>query len=528
LITAFATTLSPARARESFAAWTWEREFSWESLKWYSTRPFLIEDLGPDGDGLSDFIIFDVLEEELCIWRQTAKGFVDEPEILAFPDTVTVWDFGEVDGKAGSEIVFLNDSGEAMALSPGSEGSEPTLLIPSRSGAVLETGTLTIHRTEFLLDLDGNGLVDIVVPAEFGLQWHMQTAPGEFRKGSLFPVDLERSNSSHSSTGISRLAALSSLQKDCVAGEAFGPGYGFRGERWLGLPPSSPPFSFRYKSSLISAGEGYRLADLNGAGRLDIQAPRKALQGADGSFDFESFEPLSPVEALELPEGQNNGLNIDINGDGNLDSFTINQVSRSMQNPKTKITAQIMDSDGVTEIMSKTQTLSLYPWSGPLADLNGDGALDFFGAKVDFQMASAQSQLKAFFGKGIDAELRVHLWRKDEGYSPKPDIRRKLKVVGDHRILMIVPDMDYTHDFTGDGFPDILVRTKPRQLSLIPYEPKKKRYAKQPKGVLDLPGTLDRIYSFPDLNNDGKSDLILALSADDNYSNVRYLVALTK
>jgi hypothetical protein len=524
LFAAFVAILNPVHADESFAAWTWEKECSWESLKWFS-QP-IVEDLGPNGDGLADLIFYHGNGRELHVWRQTAAGLADEPEIFTFPDNVSIWDLGDVNGRPGSEIVFLNDRGEAMALALGNGDSKPLSLFSAETSGAINSEVW--GRTKFLLDLDGNGLDDIVMPAESGFQWHMQVRLGEFEGGPLFPLQMEAHNTSNTTTGMDR-SFLSRMNRDCIAGEIhdYRAGNGFRGERWLDLVPGKAPFSFSYKSFRAMSGEAYRLADLNGDGRLDVRLPKRVLQGADGSFDFDA-PGLPRVERVDVSVESEPELNIDINGDGYLDFFTINKVSHSMQNPKTEITVRIIDADGASELFSKTQTLSLYPWSDPLADLNGDGALDFFGAKVDFQLASAQSQMKAFFGKGIDAELRVHLWRQGKGYSAKPDVRCKMRVVGDPQNYMMVPDMDYTHDFTGDGYPDILVRTKPRQLSLIPYEPKKEEYAKKPAGVLDLPGSLDVIEDFPDLNGDGKCDLILRLSADDNYSDVRYFVALTK
>jgi hypothetical protein len=280
------------------------------------------------------------------------------------------------------------------------------------------------------------------------------------------------------------------------------------------------------------------LKDLNGDGRLDIDGRPPIFQGSDGRFDLSSQssshstypEEEEPAASQDFaPWRHYMREDLDLNGDGIRDRLAILHPQTLLKDPETRLAVQILASDGKPVLFSQDERFKGFQWRQPLLDLDGDGALDLFLISIDFDLASVNAQVKAFLGKGLDGEIQVHFWREGKGFDRKPDVRRRIRLVGDPRGLLLArPKILYSEDLTGDGRPDLLVREAPCCLTLIPYVPAERQYARSPAGTIRLPS--DPLYdpAARDLNNDGKSDLLLTLPVKDKPDEYRLFVAVMR
>ncbi|OPZ11995.1 MAG: FG-GAP repeat protein [candidate division BRC1 bacterium ADurb.BinA364] len=506
-------------AAEPLAAWTWlAPEAAVESAA--SGEEFW--DFGPDADGLLDWVRVDGKMRRVRIARQTARG-IDDAGALEFslPAGAWAWDFGDLDGQPGAEIAYLSNQGHAGAMIFGSAGPAAAKLFDFPDGPSGEAAGGAV-RMQFLADLNGDGLLDIAMPGAETYDWAIQTAPGRFQLGPRIPARPERREAFRVRGEMESL--FGPLDKGRALGEAGGGSFSGWGRILAGEKPPISTFHSR-----MAQGEQVELRDLNGDGRLDLFHPRPAIQSADGSFQSAAEAYSSAEDSMGFSETE--GV-IDIDGDGARDWFNATP-PQSLRNAETLVALRLAPRAGAGEALSQERRFKGLWWGDPLADLNGDGALDLFLIDIRFDAASVNSQIKTFLGKGLDGELRVHFFNPGEGFSRAPDVTTPIRLLGDPMTFLFhgLPKLLFSADFTGDGRPDLLIRDASSRLSLYPYDPKARRYAARAAAALELPGELARDPLARDLNADGKSDLILYLAQKNNASEMfetRLYVALTR
>jgi len=115
-----------------------------------------------DGDGRRDLLA--VSPSGIALRRLRADGTLPEHDdsVFAWPSHTVGWNLADLDGNGSTEIVLLVDGKRVVALSADSEGQlsdGPALLL---ADGFLPRG---IRRVNFIRDVDGDGRLDLVLPA---------------------------------------------------------------------------------------------------------------------------------------------------------------------------------------------------------------------------------------------------------------------------------------------------------------------------------------------------------------------------
>ena len=207
-----------------------------------------------------------------------------------------------------------------------------------------------------------------------------------------------------------------------------------------------------------------------------------------------------------------NAFRIDFNRDGLTDMYQI-ETETSMFSPKTRVQVFLAEEEGEfparPDFKIITRAISPPYQEDPIRDINGDGYPDLMLLDMDFKGGSLESNLKGFFRGGLDAELQFYLWNPGKGYSKKPDF--EFSVLLQSRIIDFygwVPGEFYKtgQDFTGDGKPDLLIKTSENAYHLHAFINNDKGFSETSTYTFPVSRYANEIETM-NLNNDGIPDL---------------------
>jgi len=301
---------------------------------------------------------------------------------------------------------------------------------------------------------------------------------------------------------------------------------------------------FRFRSSWSATG-GW-LIDWNGDGRLDWASDKSGspgglriyLQTPDGKFDRdhpivpswpaplvrEEQTPSARRRLQQRPPGDPSaswwsdlgGVEFenlaDVNGDGRIDVVRVSSLD-NWASPKTTIRVYLQKPDASfpAEPDSTLRAGAILPTDTlPLADLDGDGALDLLLLRIDLQIASLHSQLKAFVRRGLETYLGAYTWKQGSGFAKRPVWEKKIMI--GHDLIEFSRDpqplMEFDRDFTGDKRPDLVVRLKRDSVGVFPLADPKTGFAEAPMAVLKVPFVIERLVC-DDFDGDGLNDVLI-------------------
>jgi hypothetical protein len=350
-------------------------------------------------------------------------------------------------------------------------------------------------------DMNGDGLLDLVLPTRLGIDVRFQHPDGGPPSGppELFSIrDL-------------LLASDPGPAPGCFAGDANGDGRidlvshgigaGGDGDLEIYFQGGAGLAGDSMASSLGRHGGGYGVAaDVDGDGRQDLVLPGFAqnrveilLQSGRGRFPSGSSNVLLPVQ---FPSGV---VTPDLNGDGRLDLAVA-----QFDGPNTLTVWQA----GAPGRFAATpdQALTTFgqigrPVSLAAADLDGDGRQDLVAAGADHSGSFGQSP----------GGLGLYHQRSSGTYSSVPDSIVHARASGFR--ALVAADLD------GDGRVDLAcANAGPRNLTVFLQGEGDPAFADEPTQVLGGPlVTRDpRGLTAADLDGDGSLDLVSADNASDD------------
>jgi hypothetical protein len=219
---------------------------------------------------------------------------------------------------------------------------------------------------------------------------------------------------------------------------------------------------------------------------------------------------------------------VDINHDGRVDLIKNTWLSdpwfvSGMLSGKVLVRIHMADEHGQIPAQPQ-QVFRKNDWihSIPVVDVDGDGCLDLVLGYSAFD--SREGFRKAFTAKQLDFKLRFHFYRPGEGFPEKPDCDVDLRISLDHpsvelnysRSRYFETFVNLQGDFDGDGDRDLLVRDRADRISVYPFVSRQAGFAKTARVSFRYTDPIDRL-QVEDLNNDGRSDLIMKLSKKEMF-----------
>ena len=482
--------------------------------------------LEANGDQLRDYFIFN--NRTISVWFGNEKnGFAKEPSLrVQFPDRYACFAIDALNSNEVKSIYAMSRNGvdvmRLTAANPLGSGDdravlnkEPVFEPVVRHSTNVAPAPGRIDRVDFLIDLNGDGTCEILLPGKTGF------------------IVLQQQEG-----GWSPLVEIGGLNPPRITLEGYPKGTEhFFGQHfalalWPGnalqgvFPQTSKPSFYRFSAKWPLST--LRIADANQDDRLDLSSSLQiAEQTATGSFRLSEQNPFtSPSLDNGFFLGGEFGSGFcDVDGDGRLDMVEAYTEGQSFS-PKTRIKVWLdIRSAGAQErkplVMRTSDILPDYRdlTQRVMQDLDDDGDLDIYLMYIDHIHTSAEANLKAFWDKGIRGELRFYLWEKNTGYPKKAAFSFPLIFRYDIFGLPELENLPFRvgHDFDGDGRADLLHKSGANELSVHRFLGPQQGFTARPWRVFQLPEN-SKIINFEacEISRDNRTDLTVTVSDPDD------------
>lgn len=461
-----------------------------------------------DGDGLNDAVA--IFQRRLLIFFQRSDGtFLPVPDVdlgagAPIPDEYAAVTIGKVSDEPGSQLVLVGSAGvdyltASQLRRRSDEPVEPSPLLD---------GPFSISRQPELVFLDsafrltGSGDEELILPRENRLEIFGPGAAG------LEPIRQVALPSR--STQFSVLSSEPSLLGGAIVDDfEMRPMVRLRPrlDRWYGV-----------RFNVTDAVEPFWVIDYDRNGLNDIVTPASIYyQQRDGTFRATPSSVHGRVEtaAARLKNRLVLAPNLaDLNGDGILDTFRVESTAAKFT-PRTEVSIYLGRPDRTfaetPDFVLVTRDFA-YNELVPIGDLDGDGTLDICLLHLDFQPASASSQLRAYLRNGLDGELRFYLWDKAANrYPDKPAFKQRITVNYDIYGVrqLFQQQISIDHDMDGDGLPDLVMKTGAQEVSIFRNLGGNRGFEQKPSAVLQSATRFSSMV-VTDLNGDGHGDVLLS------------------
>lgn len=416
-------------------------------------------------DGLPDLIIAATQEDEryarsLRIYHDQGESamapFVQEPDaIIELPRSVSACAFGDVHPDPGDEIIWFGARG-AYAY---------------RSSVKPEDAVVRIVRSEFLfqfpqsedvyswqdglLDIDGDELVDLILPEPEG-----------------FRVAIQRRDLTN---GFEFRASRVDLPEQTPESERLGPMRGGRrgrrfdiGMEFSGVQKRRPPLV-----AVTETVPAPQLIDWDADGDLDLIAKRDQrvliwLQSDGGSFDATPALNLSfPLTRSQTELDPSYGAWMtDFDGDQRADALLLAK-DRDSEDLRSQVLFFRQDPDSETPLFNGGRPQQLLLLAGlalppRLLDVDSNGFLDL---QIGSWRLDALDQLTAGENRSLEGEIYIYLNQQGR-YSRRPDLTYQVTLSGDQLGSSASLLFEFFADINGDGVRDLLLREKSEELRL--------------------------------------------------------------
>jgi hypothetical protein len=212
----------------------------------------------------------------------------------------------------------------------------------------------------------------------------------------------------------------------------------------------------------------------------------------------------------------------DLNNDGLVDLVTKSSVREGMTSSNSEY--QVRYGALKNELLSFSKavdTVIKLKGGGKVTftDINNDGKQDLYALSVEFGMGAVMSLMSG----NIDMDLEIYPMQSNSQFDEEPSYKNEVEVevsMGEDSDTQPILALE---DFNGDGIKDLILKSDDDELNIIYGSTGKRLFAK--RGVkYDTDITLSGQLDIKDFNLDGKADVLFRFALDEGKSQlVRWL-----
>ena len=405
---------------------------------------YVVEDL--NGDGLKDLLFLHMVKMNgtesriFSVFYQTKTGFPPiADQNFEVNKNAIIFCVSDIAKNPGKEILFFGKKGLFYySAESGKFNSEPEMLMETDSMFKLTDGSF-LEYYDFSVDLDEDGIDEIIVPDFHHLVIHHQDSTGAYTIKSILNIDLQASI-------ISAKEACQYIIASYIIPNIIIADYN----------------NDMKKDIIIVQESSLRIFFQNNAGTFSD----------DNAVDVELGEKLTKAYALRIRDRNvyqrdrfkdKTGIKTiqDLNHDGIMDVITETySVAKSAFNPEK--TMKIFFGRKVGKNPSKgavfnkkpdnTIVTTGFPGREAILDINGDKRMDLLIPSIELGFLKL---IRILLSGKADVDLQVYKGTEQGNYNQKPDqvIGFTLHIDRKGRRL---PVADFEGDFNGDGKTDFL------------------------------------------------------------------------
>ena len=353
---------------------------------------------------------------------------------------------------------------------------------------------------DFFRDINDDGRDDLVVPDTAGYRIRLQRPDGSLGDESL----LEQSSRMSVSDGM-----VSFESRPLFSGDMNFDGLSdlgvWRGNTLL-VYPQQPGYRYQHDPDSVQLGLG-----------LLSEAELRALQAGAGSVDQRGLKQKRIV-SIE-----------DRNGDQTPDILIESTLSMGVFDKRNNLSLHLGRRDGDSLVYLEAEDALLtsegLQYGMVTTDIDGDGLQDQMVRSVRLSFSRV---IRALLSGNVSLQLSFFRMTPDGGYGEEPNYLTRTNVEFSMASGHIDIPAVAVADFDGDGRKDLMIQTRPDELSLAHGIAGESLFADDSTTIAaDLPRNGDLVSS-EDVDNDGRSDLIMRYTAADGEGaahTVRLLIA---
>ncbi len=470
------------------------------------------------GSGRLDLVLLELdrsrrdAPARLELYRQSETGFAAAPAAAAeLPPALTLLGAGRF--VQGPGLALLTPAGVSLWIWNGERFQPRPELTLAVESVFPVAGGEPRTTPEWVLDLDGDGLSELLVPRADGFALVRQDAQGRLLPPTLLHIAPQGQvvNFFRRRLAAYDLPTLRSINPAAVAqpapapGPAGGPAPGSAGGSASGQHPA------RRWRDLIAFNDGivahFPLAALGTGDPAPRELAPDLLQDLQPPKPFDPQAPYDPPLQFISAE--------DLNADGLPDLvFSKSSSGESEINAKTRVLIYLgrKEAGALRYGAEPDQAFDLHGFTLPfLLDLNHDGRVDLVLVNVE---VTFWNTVTALLSRSVNAEAAFYLMPEEGRYRRKPDAAGHFSVKftlgrASHQPIVTFGDLN------GDGLPDLLLAGEQNRLG-VHWGRAGGFWNDQPDEVERelLPIRADRVRVL-DLDHDGRDDVLLLYNRDD-------------
>jgi hypothetical protein len=353
---------------------------------------------------------------------------------------------------------------------------------------------------DFFRDINGDGRDDLVVPDTAGYRVRLQRPDGSLADESL----LEQSSRMSVSAGVVSFESRPLFEGDMNFDGLPDLGV-WRGNTLL-VYPQLPGYRYQEDPTTVQLGLG-----------LLSEAELRALEAGAGSVDQRGLKQKRIV-SIE-----------DRNGDLTPDILVESTLSMGVFDKRNSLGLHLGRRDGDSLVYLEAEDALLtsegLQYGMVTTDIDGDGMQDQMVRSVRLSFSRV---IRALLSGDVSLQLSFFRMTPDGGYGEEPNYQARTNVEFSMASGHIDIPAVAVADFDGDGLKDLVIQTRPDELSLSRGIAGESLFADDSTEITaDLPRNGDLVIA-EDVDNDGRSDLIMRYTAADGEEaahTVRLLIA---